>query len=1067
MADVIAAKVSSAAAKMAQGCAGDAERLMNEAAAGQVDHILQATTSLLLMTNDPYCAHFACDLLKKAAVRDWNSLPPAARQEIFNFATTCLQSRGSSLHPNTLEQLLNLFAVIAKLGWPTEDAQGPSASSQIIDMTLEFLKSDNKACGVSLARHLLVEFQSTDTGTLGMVWERHEMLRQSFQTQALPQLFSTVFSSQYISAAPSGPFREMLLRLISEGLLSWDYSKRTPDGQPEESIKITPEWRELVLNKSAIECLLALHSVASFDEQHHIHTAIIQLCGIHSQAFINKQEKLAWIEYMLNIAFELASRSIQGYTAERGSLVFASCKAFQKISWSTTSTEWYVLPSFPTVVQRLTEFTAAIAREHGNRPDDEWLVESVDTLLCLWGTHLIDMLDEMCFYGHTEDVGSPEQKGLLRQSCKAIFEAFLDGQMKAPIMDSEEGAHEKEYGDSTRTLVAILGRQVPDECLADLIGRLQSLIAHLSQGKPLDDSFHDVMFVLVSVGCALVADPGVSEVPGIPIVLVDASRKHEAAPDTNGVVYLVGMLFNLLEGLLGMAASNQSAVSPFVVASILSGLARWARSYIAPDRDANIELTPVFTGAFNEGKTAAEKLIALSTQALCTFASDTDVTRSAMEALMALASKQALHAWLCTCNSWITLASQEASENSPLQNLPLSVRKSLIECLCIGTGKDAFVNLLPPIEQAARALLSQTGTAVTESKYVNRLLLVLARIRGVCCSSVQGHQRMDAVFNWIRSLFPVLIQLSDTYHMRCDVIVALFELLDDLVKAQTAFLEEGQVGVLLQYCFQMIESYRKHNSNVQISSRRIKQSENDDKVDTLVAMMVLLKDIVKWDMLGYSGDEGRRMDAGEIVLLGLHYIIGLVSPEFLSDSSLTDAFYELLDDSLTLYCDKVTLIPEPLIEQVKLAILYAIGEARSDILKSGYRSVAALANFYKHSSSNPASAQSCIILQQLLPLFLQRILESTHTERLPPCVLSPMSNAVICLVSVVGLDVAAHTLRTVIAAHPLRDRIDAAFVQALNVLKTDVPNMKTKRLVAEEFRKQYEHFALVCRTVRM
>ena len=941
MAEAAAQKLTNAASLMGAGQAAKAEATMGELfSEGATPVLLEATTSLLMSNPCPHVTYFASALLKKVAMRDWGTLDPQARERLFLFVPTCLAQRSDAAHPHSsLSELAHLYAVLAKLAWPQagEPAAVAAFATGVCQPALAMMTGERVALGAALLRHLILEFHNTRAGTLGFAWETHERLRQSFQQHALrPIAVCAVEKLAGAGESAAQPGVEGVLALLSEGVLQWGFTRRQPDDDgTSECLNCGPEWHDVFLNARVMQALLSLHQVTdSGTRRHCAQEALVQLCGVLGKIFRTEQERVQWLEFTATCALEMAKRAVgKGYTAAQGTLLHSSCRALYRITQCSSVRHWFMMPGFAAITQDLATFTHAVATEHGRHPDDECLLESLDKLMHVWGVYIINISDPALVYAH-DFTATAEQKQLVETCSKMIFEAYVNGQRLAPTAapdGDDDNDHEREFSASAQTYAALLGRQSSKTSLPFLIDNLQGMMQQMQQLRlegrgVLPSNFHDVLYVLVSVGAALVADEGEGEIPGIPAALIDASQAHDTnGEEENGVLVFVKLLITLGEGLVEMAGVNSSFVSPLTIAAVLSGLARWAKSYVCPDPDMNFEVTECFKSAFQEGRWAAETFVRLAHRALSTLPNDPEVTKAALSLLSVVGSKPEMQTFLPTCQAWAELAQQE-SQPSPLAYLSLSDRCKLVECLCIGSGRDAFVRLLPPIEQATQELLASPADRA-DDRYVHTLMVVLTRIRGVGSSSVHSQMRQDAVFNWVKGLLPVLCQIGAAYAGRSEVITMLFSLLDDLVKGQNSFVDEAQMAALLGCCASILKTYCAANTGVVVSVK-LQEAEEEGRKEALIAVMNLLRHVVEWDMV--------KREAGSVVFIGVHHLLSLISAGFLDDMALSKAFYSLLGACFTLYSSQVALVPPALSEQLVYALQHALNSPQPHILREGY-----------------------------------------------------------------------------------------------------------------------------------
>eukprot|EP00659_Diplonema_papillatum_P016467 gene16467-25248_t len=542
----LAAGLANVARQIASGRAHEAEELLGRILAQPTGDLLQAAADVLSNDADGTVQYFAADVLKKVAIRDWATMDPSQRKTLLAFPAACAVRRQGAMASANVEQLFHLSAVFWKLAFPANATEADAAP--LIASVWTHLSGGNLATALGLLRHLVAEFSSASAGALGLTWDRHERARVDFQRLVLPKVFAAAFDCgafegvfRRAAAGENARVRESWLRLVAEHLLAWDFRPRSvEDDNSDASEVLRPgkEWFCVLANQAFVTCLIRAHADGAAAERHLIQEAVVSLCGLSGSVFPSPGDRISWLEFAVGAAFELAQRATAGYTPEKGGLLHSSCRALCRTALASSPELWYKMPAFPRILSDLTDLTVMVAAQHGAAPLDPWITESLDSMLFLWVTHLIDMLDDSVYSAGYK--GTPDERSRLKDSCKRIFEAYFSSQRAAPQPvpagqeDDDYTAHEQEFAQSTAGLAAVLGRQVPDECFSMLAACIESFTAELAglatTARP-PPQFHDLLHVAICLGMAASADPNDGEVPGIPLVLVRAARKQEGKGD--------------------------------------------------------------------------------------------------------------------------------------------------------------------------------------------------------------------------------------------------------------------------------------------------------------------------------------------------------------------------------------------------------------------------------------------------------------------------------------------------------------------------------------------------------
>eukprot|EP01062_Namystynia_karyoxenos_P036314 TRINITY_DN26441_c0_g1_i1.p1 TRINITY_DN26441_c0_g1~~TRINITY_DN26441_c0_g1_i1.p1 ORF type:complete len:1124 (+),score=274.89 TRINITY_DN26441_c0_g1_i1:301-3372(+) len=1018
-----------------------------------------------------------------------------SRERLRCLPMKCLGARGGmdGLPASATEALLHLAAVAEKLAWAQT---GEAAAAATLGQLLPLLRSADPAAaavGGALGRAVCCEFSCSRAG-LGLTWEQHEGLRTDFERLALAHIFEAGLQLLMRCGAMPEVARVQLLRLLDEGLLGWPFGPRDPsegDGSQGDPLDTHPfragaEWAPVLVNPQLASQLLLLHEGGGEQQRQHAQEAWVTLCGVQGGVFDpSSDSRVRWLSSMVTHAEEFARR---GCSSGCWGVLLAATRGLARLSRAHGADSWDLLPDFLQRVAALRDLTISVARHPAARQGEPRLAEALDNLLDLWAMRLVELLSPWrCDCPHSDPRVAKANQSALRSACGEVFRAFAAAHITAgPLAPQEhrqaaeeaDDAHDREYAQSTHGLVALLGREDPDASLALLVSCVEPLgtqvTAAAAAGGQVPDAVQDALLAAIQVGSAVCADAAEGEVPGIPPQLARAARPHERLPSAEaeqrcGVLRFVAVLFTLCEALVALFESPQrAAASPLVLAEGLRGIARWVRSYVCPDPDANFELSTVFTLAWQEGRAAARRAVALSHRALRAAPDEAEVVAAALDVLLALAEKPPLQQWLPSpeCVEWGQLCADEAQGSGPLLALPHASRRRLMEALCVGSGSRLFTALLAPLQQQLRGALDRLSGDAAADVFGSGLLLALERVRGVAASSAHAAERQAAVCGWVQDLLPVLVSLGGALADREEVSTALFDLVGDLVRAQGAFAEPAQVAPLFGAALQLCRGYaaRTRGRRLQAKSAAARSAEEDARLQSLLSLTALLSSVTEWDMLGVSGDDGRRADAGDVVLEGVHYLLGLVDDSFLAHPSLELRFFALLEACLALYCDKLSLVPDAVLDPLLHCIERALGSVQQDVLIAGYRSIAALCNYCKHATQAGRPAER---LQRALPYFLRKSLAAVALEPVPAYAIDPAARAVHALSALLGVDAACAALDEALAQHPHRGRLCSALAACLRALPQGAAPGRTSRLALAEWRKQFCSFVATAGAVRL
>ncbi|KAI8465199.1 MAG: hypothetical protein J3K34DRAFT_461526 [Monoraphidium minutum] len=398
---------------------------------------------------------------------------------------------------------------------------------------------------------------------------------------------------------------------------------------------------------------------------------------------------------------------------------------------------------------------------------------------------------------------------------------------------------------------------------------------------------------------------------------------------------------------LDPAARAAGAVSPRLMEVALWGGARWADTYLFPDEGPLPEpLESRFGGAGGGGQAALELLARAANECLTAYPGEAELTGVvARELLPALARRRGACARLLGCEPWRALAAAFAGREALLSRaLPQKQQRALARSLCAAAGalgsegegggggggqQQAGAYVLQLMEPAAREVAAlaahappQLAAAAERADVQLQVCCLLETLRGAARATLPATQ--PALWGLFSGLLAPLLQLHWAFRHQPQVVALLLKLADDLVESQAHCLPAAQAEALLSWALKLLTQYSESNL-WQVSlqtAKALKDERAAEQCRDLRAVLNLLLHVTQSELLdddgppppraaapppgggphphspgapadGVTGGDA-RYDAARVVLVGLHIVLPLISPELLKFPKLGQLYYGLL-----------------------------------------------------------------------------------------------------------------------------------------------------------------------------
>eukprot|EP00250_Pteridium_aquilinum_P028115 c36611_g1_i1 orf=157-3681(+) len=662
------------------------------------------------------------------------------------------------------------------------------------------------------------------------------------------------------------------------------------------------------------------------------------------------------------------------------------CRAVCSIASLTSPAAFdlYLKPSGSTL-NLLSSLTEEVIKAIGEPRDEEqtWVDEALESLLDAW-THLLQPVDL------SKRIPFP-QSGV--EAAAGVFRTFVHTQLKAAAASADDDGDESEQlqaaiaaRDERLSAIALIARAALGESvplLATLLSERCSFICQYRERGGCPTSVLEELHWILLMSGHVLADPGDGETPMIPEALLVQFPAHVDV-ESYPAVLLSRSAIMLTQRSLD-AVFRSEIFSSRLMEAIVWFFARWADTYLltsdvgkgpnstpsSAEGDLQQSLTTGAKGnplvlAFNEhgdGRSALECLVQLAGVALTSWPGEkTLLELTCFQLLPALSRRRNVCGLLVATESWQHFAKAFAYLDQTLLLLPGSIQRGLAEVLCrSATG----LNSLDAANQFVRDLLSPVTTKLIEisqtkdlsvfAQKPDAILLVtnlLERLRGAARATMPRTQK--AMFEIGAAVMDPLLKFLESYKNQSSVVYVLLKFVVDWVDGQVAFLEAKETAIVFRFSVQLLQIYSAHNvGKVSINISRSLQTESQaEKYKDLRALLQLLTNLSSKDLIDFASEENAEAenpDVAQVIYLGLHIIIPLISIDLLKYPKLCRQYFTLLAHMLEVYPEKIAKLSKEGFSQVVGALNFGLRHQDIEVVNMSLTALNAIA-FYHYQA---------------------------------------------------------------------------------------------------------------------
>lgn len=784
--------------------------------------------------------------------------------------------------------------------------------------------------------------------------------------------------------------------------MSCDGSSGKRGGEPGVFVQPGPTWRDPLLSPNHTNWIL--HFYARLRE----HAAdnswidsplcvsarqlILQLCCLSGNIFpsdrgaTQEQHLQCFLIGIMSWISSPDSLILAIKTGKSESELLDGCRALGSIASLTSPSAFdNFLKPLGSTLNLLSSLTEEMIKAIGERSDEEqtWIEEGMESLLDTW-TYLLQPADL------SKRIPFP-QSGV--QAAATVFRTFVHTELRAAAASADDDGDESEQlqaaiaaRDERLSAFALIARASPEESvplLATLLSERCSFLCEYKGSRGCPSSvLEELHWILIMSGHVL-ADPGDGETPMVP----EAILTHFPANMDLGshpAVVLSRSAITLAQKSLDTGL-QRVVFSSRLMEAIVWFFARWADTYLLPsDAGRGPNSTPsgtegdlqqsMATGAernpvvfaFSEqgdGRSALECLVQLAGAALTSWPGERTLLEiTCFQLLPALARRRNVCSHLIKSDGWQHLAKAFAYLDQTLLALPTSIQRGLAEVLCRSatglTTEDAtnqFVRDLFSSLTAKLLEISHTKDLSVFAQKPDAILLVtslMERLRGVARATMPRSQK--AIFGIGAAVMEPLLIFLESYKNQSSVVYVLLKYVVDWVDGQVAFLEAKETAILFSFCVRLLQIYSAHNiGKVSVNiSRSLLTESQVEKYKDLRALLQLLTNLSSKDLIDFSSEgstEIENPDVAQVVYLGLHIIIPLISIDLLKYPKLCRQYFTLLAHMLEVYPEKIAKLSKEGFGQIVSTLDYGLRHQDIEVVNMSLTALNAIA-FYHYQA---------------------------------------------------------------------------------------------------------------------
>lgn len=716
-------------------------------------------------------------------------------------------------------------------------------------------------------------------------------------------------------------------------------------------LRLTANWSSAVINETVIKSFFGLYYKVQNqpDLQQKCLSCLVQLSSLDGPVVDDPKIRVKFLEmYIINLLefMQIINKDFDQMTARnqiirKDDLIGISYIFRRLMSYNTPVILKELQPELiQAFFQQLFSLTIRCADETIKFevviPDETTYRDSYNNTLEAW----VEIIREKEQY--SEELFKPYFCQLFDKYVKCHI-ATPDGQRNAELYNPHEeldGIEEKDQEKYKEELfiIGMIGREIVEHSLPilaklledrirKLYGQLRRMCGNETQQKILNDKileifFEDIHWILIISGYLLSCD-NEGEQKLIPTSVMNYSSKSfdSGVFDINTSLQVLGSpsqciteipnaenvsdpVIRIISGVFRLCEIEKAAIeskithllSPELSSSIMWFLEKWAEPFLLPLPEYyGNKICETFQQAFGLNTPGGNWTINFLLQKICinvqVFTAEQAVLADSIKLFMILVKKK--HRCSAVYNSEAFRSIVALKD----MNLPSKSKSGLIcglvttaFCIMEQNTRNQYIDgiIQPILEKYKSIIMQQNLNSIYQNEDVKyKIISVLEEIE----ATIEGiHlETAEYIAESLKFIFIDFHKLFELYHNYMVIVELILGILIKVCNSP-AFLEQPRTSMVNLSCKEILKIYIKHNAQ-RITSD---SSAEEDSLQDLILLMKLMVGLLSKGYFDGTDDENNIEETAEIVIMGLTYIIPMITADLLKYPNFCLQYYKTL-----------------------------------------------------------------------------------------------------------------------------------------------------------------------------
>ncbi|KAG1701259.1 Exportin-4 [Nymphon striatum] len=858
-------------------------------------------------------------LLKKALVREWDTLAPSDIESIINFLMQYIM-KATNLKSFVREQVTFVLAMMVKRSSCNVHYQ----MNNLLEEVSQFIKSQDvnlQHIGCSLLSALLNEYAlSVQSSNLHMPLGTHLKVKKLFENGDMKKIFE--FCLQALSEIARLDNLSPELMLLTQKILSI-FIFRPP-----------PTWKDIFCKPEFCQVFFKLHRKTRMNQEvNHVNLqCLIQqstLCGmIFTLEKKSLQTKFSQVEFFSQFVQSFLECITSNEILDHEALPIANI--FHKLTQSSRNFTDFAENVKYAFFKKMSEITCYLASkasvEENIQKDDQIFMEAFETILEAWSPFVHDEIPIDCVTEHVIEIFNCFVKCHLSPPDGSHSE-IVDGDCEE-IDEIEEDDRLKFKGQLS--VISHFGRRAPNHSLplifrlieertSRLHGQLQR-ISHQGSGMNISDTtymtmlYEDLHWLVMIAGFVLM-----NEAEGETALIPRAINQHSleqsssnvdlnvtlqilgspgqkisdipGSDSSDHVVRLISAIFRICEfERCALEANLVGYLSPQVAATLMWFLKTWTTSYLLPSEKLYTTISPTLLSAFGRDTEAGAWIVNFILNKICSnlsrWNSESHLMDETISCLITLVSCEERATKVVKSDFWNAVREIESSDQ--VSSLQTSAKRGLFKALvlaasnCRENSENYLTQVFRPLQEKFSSVVSKQDFNTIHKEESVKLVVINFIESLIGFADGCKIYNIDKIFPYLLPVLKDLLTLFELYHNYNQIVKLILEFYRSIILKLFCFVNEGENRDLYENCYQMIQIYVKHNKG----KKTIEVNADEENFEDLRIMLIILLELITKEYLDFApvdehSNSSNRISISELALFGLSSLMPLMTYELL------------------------------------------------------------------------------------------------------------------------------------------------------------------------------------------